>query len=94
MKKTSELDIKGTIVRVVKVNDEDYICLTDMLKAKDGEFFVTDWLRNRNTLEFTVSGNAFTTLRLIMANSPQLEIKRASIRSKSVYRSLQRELTQ
>ncbi len=52
MKKTSELDIKGTIVRVVKVNDEDYICLTDMLKAKDGEFFVTDWLRNRNTLEF------------------------------------------
>ena len=23
-----------------------------MLKAKDGEFFVTDWLRNRNTLEY------------------------------------------
>ena len=23
-----------------------------MLKAKDGEFFVTDWLRNRNTMEF------------------------------------------
>ena len=52
MKKTSELDIKGTIVRVVKIGDEDYICLTDMLKAKDGEFFITDWLRNRNTLEY------------------------------------------
>ena len=52
MKKTSERDIKGTIVSFVKVNDEDYICLTDMLKAKDGEFFITDWLRNRNTLEF------------------------------------------
>ena len=23
-----------------------------MIKAKDGDFFVTDWLRNRNTLEF------------------------------------------
>ena len=23
-----------------------------MLKAKDGSFFITDWLRNRNTLEF------------------------------------------
>ena len=23
-----------------------------MLCAKDGEFFITDWLRNRNTLEF------------------------------------------
>lgn len=30
----------------------DYICLTDMIKAKDGEFFVSDWLRNRNTLEY------------------------------------------
>ena len=26
--------------------------MTDMIKAKDGDFFVTDWLRNRNTLEF------------------------------------------
>lgn len=23
-----------------------------VLKAKDGDFFVTDWLRNRNTMEF------------------------------------------
>ena len=30
----------------------DYISLTDMLKAKDGDFFISDWLRNRNTVEF------------------------------------------
>jgi hypothetical protein len=29
----------------------DYISLTDMLKAKDGECFISDWLRNRNTVE-------------------------------------------
>ena len=52
MKNTTELTIKNTTVRVTKINDEDYICLTDMLKAKDGDFFITDWLRNRNTLEF------------------------------------------
>ena len=23
-----------------------------MLKAKDGQFFISDWLRNRNTVEF------------------------------------------
>ena len=23
-----------------------------MMRAKDGDFFITDWLRNRNTLEF------------------------------------------
>lgn len=39
-------------INVRSYNDEDYICLTDMMKAKDGEFFVTDWLRNRNTLEY------------------------------------------
>ena len=52
MKRTDKLDIKGTVVRIVKIGDEDYICLTDMLKAKDGDFFITDWLRNRNTLEY------------------------------------------
>ena len=34
------------------MNNEDYISLTDMLKAKDGDFFISDWLRNRNTVEF------------------------------------------
>ena len=33
-------------------NDNDYISLTDMIKAKDGDFFISDWLRNRNTLEY------------------------------------------
>ena len=33
-------------------DDNDYISITDMLKAKDGDFFISDWLRNRNTLEF------------------------------------------
>jgi hypothetical protein len=28
------------------------ISLTDMLKAKDGDFFISDWLRNRNTIEY------------------------------------------
>ncbi len=44
--------VKDTEINVVQINDEDYICLTDMIKAKDGDFFVTDWLRNRNTLEY------------------------------------------
>ena len=46
------ISVKDTQVSVIKVNDEDYISLTDMLKAKDGEFFFYNWLRNRNTVEF------------------------------------------
>ena len=48
----TKITVKNTEVNVVKVNGEDYICLTDMMRAKDGDFFITDWLRNRNTLEF------------------------------------------
>ena len=44
--------VQDTEISVLTVNGDDYICLTDMIKAKDGEFFVTDWLRNRNTLEY------------------------------------------
>lgn len=37
MKKTNELDIKGTVVRVVKINGEDFVCLTDMAKLKSDD---------------------------------------------------------
>lgn len=47
-----KITVKDTEVNVIRVNGEEYICLTDMLRAKDGDFFITDWLRNRNTLEF------------------------------------------
>ena len=52
MRKNETINVSGVEIRVVKFHDEDYICLTDMLKAKDGEFFITDWLRNRNTLDY------------------------------------------
>ncbi len=51
-KKTTVIDVKGTSVTVVSGRQGDFISLTDMLRAKDGEFFISDWLRNRNTVEF------------------------------------------
>lgn len=47
-----KLVVQNVEVNVINFKSEDYICLTDMLKAKDGDFFVSDWLRNRNTLEY------------------------------------------
>ena len=46
------LKVLETEISVQHIGNEDYISLTDMLKAKDGEFFIADWLRNRNTLEY------------------------------------------
>jgi KilA-N domain len=50
VKKTINVD--GTDITVLEENNNDYISLTDMLKGKDGDFHISDWLRNRNTLEF------------------------------------------
>jgi hypothetical protein len=51
-KKMQKIEVQGTEISVNLSREEDYISLTDMLKAKDGEFFISDWLRNRNTVEY------------------------------------------
>jgi len=48
----AKIKVLDSNITVVKNNNEDYISLTDMLKSKDGNFFISDWLRNRNTLEY------------------------------------------
>lgn len=48
----STIEVKGTEITVLRAPAGDFISLTDMLKAKDGDFFISDWLRNRNTVEF------------------------------------------
>src|SRR5665648_247870 len=48
-KKNRLIIVQGENITITK---DDYISLTDMLKAKDGDFFISDWLRNRNTVEY------------------------------------------
>ena len=50
--KNRTISVNEISITVSSVNDDDYISLTDMIKAKDGDFFISDWVRNRNTLEF------------------------------------------
>ena len=47
-----DFKVLDTKITYFNINNEDYISLTDMLKSKDGDFFISDWLRNRNTIEF------------------------------------------
>ncbi len=47
------IKVENTEITIFNTSEgQDFFSITDMLKAKDGDFFVTDWLRNRNTLEF------------------------------------------
>jgi hypothetical protein len=50
--KGTSIEVQGTSVSIISEKDTDYISLTHMLKAKDGEFFISDWLRNHNTVGF------------------------------------------
>ena len=52
MVKTSIINVKGTDIAITKINSEDYICLTDMVKTEEGEDHIRNWMRNKNTIEF------------------------------------------
>lgn len=38
----AKITVQNTVVSIIKVNSDDYICLTDMLRAKDGDFFFSN----------------------------------------------------
>ena len=52
MSKSKKLNVQGNEITIIENKGKEYISLTDMLKAKDGDFFISDWLRNRNTVEY------------------------------------------
>jgi len=47
-----KINVNNNEITIIKKEENSYISITDMLKAKDGDFFISDWLRNRNTVEF------------------------------------------
>jgi len=53
MSTSSKINVLGTEITILKNGKEDdLVSLTDILKAKEGDFFISDWLRNRNTVAF------------------------------------------
>ena len=49
-----ELIVKGIDVKYQNIDENDYICLTDIAKYKTNETdaVIGNWMRNRNTVEF------------------------------------------
>lgn len=45
MSKISTIDIKNAIISITKIEEEDYICLTDMAKAKEGDNRAADVIK-------------------------------------------------
>ena len=76
--KIKKIEVEGNIVTIVDHNSEDFISLTDMIKAKDGSFYISDWLRNANTLDYisawesmhnpTFNYGEFATISILLRN--------------------------
>ncbi len=52
MSKTSKIRVEDKLISIVKQNEQDYICLTDMVRDEEGHDHIRNWMRNRNTVEF------------------------------------------
>lgn len=48
-----KLNVEGTEIQVLQIEEDDYISLTDMVRKIDnGLALIEKWLRNKNTIEF------------------------------------------
>ena len=53
MAKAKKIKVNGTEITVIlRPQEDDFICLTDMVKHEDGEDHIRNWMRNKNTIEF------------------------------------------
>ncbi len=50
--KKTTIQVQGGKITILSAKGDAFISLTDMLKTKDGDFLISDWLRNRKTIEF------------------------------------------
>ena len=54
-KKVTNIEVKDTTVRTIKNEGEDFVCITDIARLKNGDDpngVIANWMRNRNTIEF------------------------------------------
>jgi hypothetical protein len=51
----AKITVLSSKISTLKIEEEDYICITDIAKYKDdaqANDIIKNWLRNRNTIEF------------------------------------------
>ena len=51
--KNSLIEVQGTAVKIQTINEQDYICLTDMVSGFEGKgALIENWLKNKDTILF------------------------------------------
>ena len=55
MKKSSQINVQDQVIRLMKHDGRDYVCITDIAKQKNPEFpadVIKNWMRSKNTVAF------------------------------------------
>jgi hypothetical protein len=52
MTNKAQIEVENRLISIVKQDEQDYICLTDMVRGEEGTDHIRNWMRNRNTVEF------------------------------------------
>ncbi len=52
MTNSTKKEVENKLISIVKKDDQDYICLIDMVRDEDCTDHINYWMRNRNTVEF------------------------------------------
>ena len=55
MKKSSQINVQDQVIRLMKHDCRDYVCITDIAKQKNSDFpadVIKNWMRSKNTVAF------------------------------------------
>ncbi len=52
MANNTQIEAENKLISIIKQDEQDYICLTDMVRNEEGTDHIRNWMRNRNTVEF------------------------------------------
>ena len=47
-----KIEVNSKLISIETKNNDDFICLTDMVRGDEGSDHIRNWMRNRNTVEF------------------------------------------
>ena len=81
-KVTTEIIVKENRVGILRINNVDYISLTDLAKyqnSSDLSFTVKNWLRKITTIDYIGLWEKYIMLILIWSNSTKLKMNMAKI---------------
>lgn len=73
-----EITVKDTSVRIMKVDGQDYVCITDVARYKnpaETALIISHWLSSHSTVEFLGIWETLKIQILTLRNSVVLKMK-------------------